>query len=1096
MKQVISENTDKISPRYGGELSEEGKGKEQSIYEARRAITKIKKRQDPGKVPDVEPVTRQEIEEYIDLVMKVPFRYGKLHSSRAEGQYDRFAKVIRTRDYSDNEITGHEMGHHISNKLELEVKKFPELKRLLEEEGLAEAYPEQLHFEEGAAEFFKYYFTNPSVAAMKAPGFAAYVEDKLQEEPEFNRQVKELQNLMVRWEQQSPRDRVAGSIAKRPSEQRKLLSFKDKLIKNWVAEDVVMHRALEKAGIDWEKDLEVTKNPVKLRRLFASVNDKIDTFLTKKTLDPYGRPYMESLLDILSPVKDYIGEGEEVGDFEIYALAKHALEREARYIVNNIDPMLLLETEGSLMVKLPEDFIKRITKGAKPGQKDQLIEEAKQGFRNVVDAAIRNDDYNTLADIVRNYGGKIGEATGIRVNDILELIKPYEKEHPEFKETLKKLDKYQNNLVDYLVHRDMLSKEAAKRIKNSYSFHLPLYRLFGAGETYFEGTGGNKYANLPNPLKRAYGSTRIIKDPIRNIIRDTVYVIRQGDKNRIALSLTKAIEGKEGTGWLVEDVPLPKEPHQFALEQVKQELKLAGLEDEDIESLDLSVIATIFETQYYASLKEHRENVVMIRKNGKVRAKVLHPELYEFLQDIDTQTSTILDKLLKPIEIGANIFKAGAVLDPRFWIRNLGRDEFREAVFGKNGLDILKIGKTIIDGVAGLAGLSKEDTEAIFRGAGGARAGFFNLLNDIENPDTVSKLLKSKDFSWNPLDWLTVASSWTEDIRRRGFFVQELEDVDLNKLSPEEFEEKVLEAGYKSRGGILEDYGIKGKYSRVVNRYYPFFSAGVTGSRHFFNMLKDPLTWLKGFAFITVPSILLYMRNRDKPEYQELPQWRKVFAFNWITDAGNIISFPKPFLPGIFFGSLPEMVLEYADTKDPDMLNEAWKNAFRFGAPNYEPAHVIPWLEVMFNKRLESGVPIVPESEKYLKPEEQYSKWTSEPAKVLGDILNISPRKIDHLLRGQFSSLGSSALEMINFVSGAQDFKEATLSVLGVYNEPFSSSGSIDKLYKERDKARTIVETFRNQVVQERKTEYTREEIEEAFRKRLCMNGPLAFCQI
>ena len=883
-----------LSPRYSGKLSDEARKRDQDIYEARKIVSKMRKMQDPEMVPDTEPVTRQEIEEFINLEMEVPFRYGKLNNNRTRGQYHRLTQVIRTRDYSDNEVTGHEMGHHITNVLKLIVEEFPELPKLLAEEGLAGAYPPELHFEEGAAEFFKYYFTNPSVAVMKAPNFAAYVEQRLQEVPEFNRKVKNLQNLMVRWEQQPARERIAGSIAKRPSEQRKLLSFKDKLMANWVAEDVVMRRALEEAGIDWEKDLEITQNPVKLRRLFASVNDKIDTFLTKRTLDPYGRPYMESLLDILAPVKDYIGEGEEVGDFEVYALAKHALEREARYIANNLNPGVVLEAINAGLIK---------------GEGDKFSEHAEE-FKEMVDLAIAKDGYNTLVKIVKFSDMVIGKATGLRIDDILEIIKPYEEKYPEFKKTLKKLDKYQNNLVDYLVSRGMLTQSAGQRIKSSYSFHMPLYRLFGAGESYFEGTGGNKYANLPNPLKRAYGSTRIIKDPIRNIIRDTVYVIRQGDKNRITASLIKALERSKGTGWLVEDVPLPKEPHQFALEQVKEEMKAAGLEEKDIENLDLDVIATVFETQYYAGLKEHRENVVMVRQNGKIKAKVLHPELYEFLQGLDIQTSTIMDKLLKPIEIGANIFKGGAVLDPRFWIRNMGRDEFREAIFRENGLEILKIGKPIIDGVAGLAGLSKEDTEAIFRGAGGARAGFFNLIKDIDNPDTVTNLLKSKDFSWNPLDWLSAASSWTEDIRRRGYFVQELKGVDLNKLSPEEFEKKVLGAAYKSRGGILEDYGIKGKYSRVLNRFYPFFSAGVTGVRHFIEKLKAPMAWLKGFAFITVPSILLYMEHRDKPEYQELPQWRKVFAWNWITNNGTIISFPKPFSPGIFFGSIPEMVLE------------------------------------------------------------------------------------------------------------------------------------------------------------------------------------------
>ena len=1005
---------------------------------------KLMKKKDPVKVPETEPVTRQEIEEFINVEMQVPLRAGKLTSPRAEGQYHILREVIRVRDYSDNEVTAHEIGHHLNKKLNLKVNEFSELKQLLKEEGLDEAYPERLHHEEGAAEFFKYYFTDPSTAALKAPFFAAHLEDKLQQDRELNQQVKDLQNMMLRWETQPAEARIAGTIAKRPARQRKLLRLQDRFIKAWVAEDVVMQRALTEAGIDWEKDLEITANPVKLRRLFASVNDKIDAYLTKRTLDPYGRPYMDSLLEVLSPVKEYIGEGDSVGEFEIYALARHALEREAKYIADNL---------------------------------------AQEDFATEIKEAIKADNVEELANLIKRHNKKAGRATGLRPDDIVEIVNKYEKseEHPEFKEALKKLNKYQNNLVDYLVNSEMMTKEAASKIKESYSYHLPLYRLFGAGESYFEGTGGNKYANLPSPLKRAYGSTRIIKDPLRNIVRDTSYVIRQADKNRIALALIRAIEGKKGTGWLVENIPLPREPHQFALSQVQTELKNAGLENEDIENLDLDAIVTVFETQYYAGLKEQRENVVMVRDKGKIQAKQLHPELYNFLQDIDAQTASILGQLLKPVEIGANIFKVGAVLDPRFWIRNLGRDEFREAVYSRNGIQKLNIFKTIVDGVTGLVGMSKEDMEAMFRGAGGARAGYVSLLKDIENPDTVSKLLKNKDFSWNPLEMLGAASSWTEDVRRRGFFVQDLKDVDLNKLSPEEFVKKLLEAGYKARGGILEDYGIKGQWARVVDRYVPFFSAGVTGSRHLLNKLKDPMTWLKGFAFITIPSIYLYLQNKDNPVYQELPQWRKIFAWNFILPNNVVISYPKPFSLGHLFGSIPEVTLEFINNEDPEMLKEAANNIFRFGAPNYQPAHLIPWLEIAFDRRLESGIPIVPERERYLEPKEQYSKWTSELAKDIGNIVNVSPRKIDHLIRGQFTSLGSSATELINFISGSQDFKETIGATLGLYNDPFTSSSSVDKFYRDRAKNKEIVETFRRQA-RTGKTDYTRQKVERAFR--------------
>ncbi|MFW6134851.1 MAG: LPD38 domain-containing protein, partial [Elusimicrobiota bacterium] len=684
----------------------------------------------------------------------------------------------------------------------------------------------------------------------------------------------------------------------------------------------------------------------------------------------------------------------------------------------------------------------------------------------------------TLAELIQSQERRTGAATGLRPDDIVKVVKEYESEL--FNNTLKKLNKYQHNLVDYLVHRDMLTPEAAENIKETYSFHLPLYRLFEGGDEYFGGTGGNKYANLPNPLKRAYGSTRIIKDPIRNIIRDTVYIIRQADKNRIALSTIKAIEKKQGTGQLVEDVPLPKEMHQFALEQVKKALKEAGLEDSTIETLDLETIATVFESRQYAGIKEARENVVFVRDKGEIKAKQLHPELYDFIQNSGVQMPEALEKIFSVLEVPANIFKIGAVFSPRFWKNNLGRDELREMVYRENGIQKLNLFKTVIDGMGALTGLSKDETEALFKAAGGARAGFFGLLDDLDDPETLDQLLKSNKISKNPLDWLAAASRWTEDIRRKGFFIENLEGVDLGKLIPEEFEKIILESAYISRGQILEDYGIKGTGSRVINRLLPFFSARFTGTRHFYNQMKNKplLSLLKGFAFITLPSIMLYMQNRNKPEYQELPNWRKMFFFHHITDKGTIIPFPKPFLPGYAFGGIPELMMNYMDKKDPKILTDGLKNIARFGLPGPQPAHIIPYLEVMFNKKL-SGSPIDPENEQLLEPEEKYSQWTSEPAKLMGKAINVSPRKIDHLIRGQFASLGNNALEISKSVTERRGFFESLNAIMGFTNEPYMTSISIDKVYRERDKAQTTINTFEKQV-RSGGTQYTREEVRNA----------------
>ena len=64
------------------------------------------------------------------------------------------------------------------------------------------------------------------------------------------------------------------------------------------------------------------------------------------------------------------------------------------------------------------------------------------------------------------------------------------------------------------------------------------------------------------------------------------------------------------------------------------------------------------------------------------------------------------------------------------------------------------------------------------------------------------------------------------------------------------------------------------------------------------------------------------------------------------------------------------------------------------------------------------------EGEKYLPEEQQYGPWTSDTAKLLGDVsakvhpdLALSPRKMENALRGWFNGMGRHALSLTDLGS-------------------------------------------------------------------------------
>jgi competence protein ComEA len=959
-----------------------------------------------GNYEGVNKATRRGIENTIRVDLGLPLRYGKLQSRDSEAQYDSIYKVVRTRDYSNMEVTAHEVGHHLSSMLDLDVEAFPELVQLLEDEGLKAAYDKSVWHEEGNSEFFKYYFNYPGQAKIKVPAYYDYVESVLQGSDLYE-PVKQLQNQMNTWNKQSYADRVSGAMSRQDLDIAPLMTMKDKLNEALVDEDVVFKRALEQAGYDVET-LETYKNPWKLKRLYSSVNDMVDVFLSKKSLDPQGRPNGKSLLEILSPVQDYIGEteGREFGDFEVYSLALHALEREAKFLARD------LEARGNDKGKLAAKRLNAVIDNANI---EALIQSLKMADNN--------------PDNLRSLGLELPEgeyrfrATGININDIANTVNEYDSKL--FRDTLKDLQEYQNNLVDYAQYYDMLSEDAAEDIKTAYNFHMPLHRYFGE-ELINEGQDTSRYTDLPDVVKSAYGSTRIIKDPIRTLVRDTSYVVRQANKNNIVVKFMEALDAKRDSGIG----------------------NLVGREITTPEPID-------------------KENVVSYRVDGEIKARVVHPDIYRTLQGLNKESEHVLRTMLKPLEYSNNLFKKFAVINPKFWLNNLGRDEVRQMIYeDNNAIDKLKLFSTMADGMSEAFGLEKADTEAIFRGLGGARGGFAQYLKDMDNPQTLEELLRADKESKNPLDWLGDVAQWTEDTRRKGLFINKVgRDTDVMSMEAEEAERVLKEAAYFGKGEVLEDYSIKGRYTKEFDKYVaPFSAAGMTGGRHLYNKLKQPSTWVNGIINVTIPSLALWGMNRDKPEYQELPAWKKMLYFNWVKDNGEIISFPKPFITGYFFGAIPEMLAQVTYNKNGGELTDNLKTLIQAGAPNYQMAGgIAAGYEVLTNRAdpLGDDYRIVPDSEKYLDNEDQYGEYNSEISKMLGSAINVSPRILDHLFEGQFTGTYSMVTNITDYVLGAKDFKEAGLGIVGVYSDPFITSTTVNKLYEDREKYNNLMSRLR-----------------------------------
>jgi len=186
---------------------------------------------------------------------------------------------------------------------------------------------------------------------------------------------------------------------------------------------------------------------------------------------------------------------------------------------------------------------------------------------------------------------------------------------------------------------------------------------------------------------------------------------------------------------------------------------------------------------------------------------------------------------------------------------------------------------------------------------------------------------------------------------------------------------------------------------------------------------------------ITLPSILLYMANRDDERWDEIPGWQKDLFWIVLTK-DHIYRIPKPFELGVIFGSVPERILEFMDKKDPKMLEEL-KNSVANGAtPGFIPTTLLPIIENISNYSFFLDRPIVPQGKEDLPAEAQYGTYTSEVAKLLGKALEYSPSKVDNLIQGYAGGLGKYGVNIIDSV----------LKGTGIVYEPVEPAKSVEDL--------------------------------------------------
>jgi hypothetical protein len=197
---------------------------------------------------------------------------------------------------------------------------------------------------------------------------------------------------------------------------------------------------------------------------------------------------------------------------------------------------------------------------------------------------------------------------------------------------------------------------------------------------------------------------------------------------------------------------------------------------------------------------------------------------------------------------------------------------------------------------------------------------------------------------------------------------------------------------------------------------------------------------------------------QDDEDYQNATPDQKYN--NWFVPIPGFeekLRVPIPFELGYIFKALPEAIINSMHAKrGADEAQDAALNILRNlipGGSNFGvPQAFKPLIEVGLGKSFFTGRDIETGSEKMQEPWSRYRDNTSEIAKAVGQIFNISPIKIETLVSGYTGSMGLALMQAANLVLPGPETAKAEkrmseMPVIGSAFQPKDAAGIINDTF-------------------------------------------------
>ncbi|ASM53702.1 hypothetical protein PNIG_a1554 [Pseudoalteromonas nigrifaciens] len=630
-----------------------------------------------------------------------------------------------------------------------------------------------------------------------------------------------------------------------------------------------------------------------------------------------------------------------------------------------------------------------------------------------------------------------GRENNLTKADIAELKALGNGKEKSFEKVREEYNKINSAILDLAQGAGLISK--AQRAAFDEEYYVPFFRDMGETDsemdaikrTIIEPHVRAGIASQSAKIKELKGGKQSTKDLLENIITRQSTLIEASLKNK---AMQEVVSNLDGTDFM------SHEKSDEAKSRTQQQLN-----------------------------NDHKVRVMI---NGEPEAYLVSdPALLRSLIQINSSGSqNIVNKLGRSAK---RFLTAGITLSPDFIAKNFIRDAVHAWMISKDGF---KFGT---DSYKGLKKAFKEDEtyrDLIFSGAA-FQGGYIHGADPEAAAQQTRRSLRSKGLTTKEVD--TYMGSLITNGKQMLEVYRNVSDKveNANRLSTYE---SGLSAGKTKREAAflakdLMDYSLKGNFTTInfMIDMLPFFNARLQGMSKLVRASKasdgdqvlrvlSANLAMKGIKLAGL-SLALAMYNDDDERYQELPDWDK--DINWHFWAGeDHWRIPKPFELGVIFGTMPERLFNYAagNQTDKDLQKSIMNAVLNTMALNPTPQFILPFVETTINKSFFRDAPIEGMADQNKQPEDRYSAHTSDIAISIGKQFGISPKKVEHIIKGYTGTIGGYVLGASDIVARQIMGKESADTPINRYpvikafyqgDRPKGSTKFADEFYNALDTA-------------------------------------------